>query len=560
MRRFLIAAAALAVVAIVPSTASAAGFSYGVASADVTSTSALLWAHAPKAGKAHLEVALDSRFTRKRIAKTVFAKKANDLTVQSRVAGLIPGRRYYFFFHEGAKRSVLGTFKTAPKPTTPATVRFAVTGDTDGFKTSNAIPFYNQQGFYGPFGSNSFEVFKRMAAEKNDFNVNLGDTMYSEAPEKSITEDVALGPTAFSLAAKRAKYRQNLSYANLQKVRSSGAMFNHWDDHEFNDDFTPNSAACMYGRVFDEDKDAAQCNEKQVYAAGVKAFREYMPVTYSSANGIYRRFKWGKNVELFFLDERSFRSIHASEVKVDPNAAEPTAHVCDNEGQADPAPQVPQRIRDLFTFIYPPAKNPPPQACLDAINDPSRTMLGTAQYNAFTNAIKASKATWKVVVNEVPIMGAYVNPYDDWQGYMAERQKLLHFLQDNVKNVVFLTTDFHSNWVADASYSVFPEEGGLQPSGIMDFVGGGVADGTFGYEIDDFTDKQDNWKLINGAFYAKPPPDGPGMLCSNPVTYGYLQVSAAARKLSVALKDSKGKTITDIGSAKPCGPYVLTAK
>src|SRR4051812_3573260 len=113
-------------VALLSATASARPFGYGVASADVKPESALLWAHAVKPGKVKLEVALDARFTRKRIGKTVFAKKSTDLAVQTRVAGLIPGKRYYYFFHQGRQRSVLGTFKTAPKPTAAKTVRFAL--------------------------------------------------------------------------------------------------------------------------------------------------------------------------------------------------------------------------------------------------------------------------------------------------------------------------------------------------------------------------------------------------------------------------------------------------
>src|SRR4051794_34143392 len=136
MRRILTASVlASSALALAPASGSAAGFQYGVSSAEVTSKSALLWAHAPKAGKVTLEVGLDKRFKkRKRIAKVVIAKKSRDLTVQTAVAGLAPNTRYYFFFHEGRKRSVLGTFKTAPAPTAAKTIRFAVTGDADGVR------------------------------------------------------------------------------------------------------------------------------------------------------------------------------------------------------------------------------------------------------------------------------------------------------------------------------------------------------------------------------------------------------------------------------------------
>src|SRR4051812_44210204 len=135
MRRILTVPALVTAVALVPASATAATFQYGVSSAEVTSKSALLWAHAPKAGKVTLEVGLDKHFKkRKRITKVVIAKASNDLTVQTSVAGLAPKTRYYFFFHQGSKRSVVGTFQTAPAPTAAKTIRFAVTGDADGVR------------------------------------------------------------------------------------------------------------------------------------------------------------------------------------------------------------------------------------------------------------------------------------------------------------------------------------------------------------------------------------------------------------------------------------------
>ena len=71
-------------------------------------------------------------------------------------------------------------------------------------------------------------------------------------------------------------------------------MYNHWDDHEFINDF---SRAEFGGAIYD---------------AGVKAFLDYMPVDlHAPANGLYRIVPLGQNLEVFFLDERSFRSAKA---------------------------------------------------------------------------------------------------------------------------------------------------------------------------------------------------------------------------------------------------------
>src|SRR4051794_14283876 len=374
MRRLLIVAALACAAAAVPSTASARAFSYGVSASEVTNSAALLWARPLKAGKVGLVVSLNKKFTRRRITKKLFARKSNDLTVQTRVAGLRANSRYYYFFFQGKQRSLIGTFKTAPKATQAKTIRFAVTGDADPVRI-NGANYWNKD------GSADMATYKAMAREKNDFNVNLGDTIYSDAET-----DQGI-PRAFTLDQKRQKYRLGLTYPNQLALRQSAAVYNQWDDHEFVDDFTRTSQACDVGSVATPQY---PCDIPSLWTAGVKAFRNYMPVTYSASNGTYRSFRWGKNLQIFVLDERSFRSARASERKVNPNAAEPTAHVCDNGSSTDIAPRIPQRIRNLFALVAPSLANPVPPACLSALDDPSRTMLGSHQYAAFTNAIKKS--------------------------------------------------------------------------------------------------------------------------------------------------------------------------
>ena len=543
---------AAALLALVPASAPAAGFTLGVSASEVTSSTAVLWARAPKTGKATLVVAVDPRFKRRRTTKTIFVKSADDRTVQTRVAGLAPGRFYWYFFHQGRQRSAVGKFRTAPKPAVSETIEFAVTGDTEGHKDENGNLYWNRR------GAKDMAIYTRMAAERNHFNVNLGDVIYSD-PTGALRPRLQ---TAIDLPAKRATYRENLSYKAYQRVRRTGTVYNQWDDHEFINDFTPNSQACDIGTLGSTGGFA--CDVKAIQRAGIEAFREYMPVTYSPTNGTYRSFRWGRNLEVFILDQRSFRSIHASEVKVDPNAREPGAdHVCDNpmgSKSADPAPQVPQRIRDVFAFLYPPASNPVPQACLDAINDPNRTFLGKRQYDSFTAAVRRSTAKWKVVINEMPILAHYFNPWDGWQGYNAERTKLLEFLKANVKNVVFMSTDFHANWVNEARIKTFPEEGGPEDTGIWDFVSAGVATHLFADEIDDFTGNPGSYRLLEDAFLKAAPPNGTGMKCSHGNKFSYAQARVTAKSFTVTLKDVDAKTVVEEGENPRTCTFTLTAK
>src|SRR6185436_4040821 len=131
---------------------------------------------------------------------------------------------------------------------------------------------------------------------------------------------------------------------------------------------------------------------------GAQAFRDYAPVRWTKRTGLYRSFRWGKNMELFFLDERSFRSANA-----DAN------HVCDNPqtGQPDLAPTAPQATRTLFSAVTPSLSQPVSPACTAAINAPNRTFLGTRQLAAFKKDISRSTARFKVIVNEMPIQQYY---------------------------------------------------------------------------------------------------------------------------------------------------------
>ena len=501
----LLAAALCAVASVLPAAGArtAAAFPFGVAAGEIRSTSAILWTRAPKAGAVTLEVAPRGGKARRYSAGR--ARAARDLTIRRVVRGLKPGTTYRYVFRQGGAKSPTGTFVTAPAPSAAVSVRFAFSGDAAATRAANGKPAYNR-----------FEVYGRMAAERNDFNINLGDTIYSDS-------EVGGAPVAKTVPEKWAKYRLGLELAPLRALRQSAGLYSHWDDHEFVNDFSRAE------------------NGGAIYAAGVRAFTDYAPVAApSKATGLYRTVRWGKHVELFFLDERTFRSAKADDVCA-----------------GDLAPTAPQAVRDAFATLAPPLKNQVPPACLAALNDPARTMLGAAQYAAFTKAVKASKATWKVIVNEVPIQQYYALPYDRWEGYEAERVKLLRFLQANVKNVVFLTTDTHANFVNEIRYKTLG--GAPEGSGIWEVVTGPVATNTFAKEIDNFLGQQGTGTAIGALFFKPPPPNGMGMRCAAIDTYSYAQVTVSARTFRVVLKDARGNPVRE-ATGVACAPLVLTAR
>jgi phosphodiesterase/alkaline phosphatase D-like protein len=336
---------------------------------------------------------------------------------------------------------------------------------------------------------------------------------------------------ATTLKSKWAKYKQNLATKNYQRIREAGGMYNEWDDHEFRNDFS----RAEFG--------------SSIYKTGARAFRNYMPVTYRSSTGLYRTFRWGKNVQLFFLDERSFRSAKAS-----------ANHVCDNPstGRPDNAPTAPQSTRSLFAVLDPEFTQPVSQQCLNTINDPNRTFLGKRQLGKFERAISHSTAKWKVIVNEVPIQQFYALPYDRWEGYAAERTALLSFLSQKVKNAVFLTTDVHANLVNDVRFQTL-EQGGPKNSGIEEFTTGPVGTGTFSQEIDNQLGKPGSGQLVTSVFFHGQPPGGVGMQCANTNVFSFGQVTATSKKFTVKLLDQNGAPIKDVSGAA-CGPFTLKAK
>ena len=510
MRRLVVAA--LAIAACIPvrlatsAPTAAPGFAQGVAAGEITSRSALLWTRAPRPGRVEVVV----RGAGRTIAASAAAFPGRDLTVSIPVRGLAPGSRYAYRFRQGSVASPGGAFRTAPAPTADATIRFAFSGDADATPGPDGRP-----------GFNPFQVYGRMAAERNDFNVALGDTIYSDS-------ELGDSRPALTVAEKWGKYRLGLALAPLRRLRAATGLYSHWDDHEFLNDFSrPEHGSA-------------------VYHWGVQAFRDYAPVTYTAGNGLYRSFRWGRNLELFFLDERSFRSAKAS-----------ANHVCDVGGAPDLAPTVPLAVRTAFATLVPPLRQPVPQACLDAIASPARTLLGARQHAAFVRAIRASTATWKVVLNETPIQHLYQLPYDRWEGYAAERTQLLRDLA-GVENVVFLTTDTHANLIGEVRLRTL-EPGGPIGTGIWEVVTGPVATNTYAQEIDRALGTPGLGDLVTALFLKPAPPRGVGLRCAATDVYSYAEVRVTASTFTVTPKDAAGRLVREQTGAA-CGPLVLHAQ
>ena len=481
-------------------------FTHGVASGDVTPTSAILWTRLDGPSSVIVDVWED--LTGQKVFQPTGsqATAAGDFTVKIEATGLRPDTSYYYRFRLGNGRDVsvspVGTFKTAPAAGAPASVKFTFAGDSDGTKVAGVPAF------------NAFETLNAVRLENADFFVYLGDTIYSDSgfrPAPAITLDDY-----------HAAYRLNRTYPNLTDLLQSSSTYAQPDDHEVFNNYS--------GQTVDPGR----------YAAGIGAFLHYMPVRETgllndatcAGSPLFRVFHWGSMVDVIMLDERSCRS---SDVTV----------ACQN----DLAPTLPSSLRLQFGL---PAS--PPAGCLAAINDSTRTLLGPVQKQAFKDALSHSTAKFKFVINGEPIQQFWALPYDRWEGYAAERNEILDFIRDPdnnaatadaIKNVVFLTTDMHATLVNEVFKDRFTAPGTI----AQEVVTGPIATNTYQQEI------VAAYGIARVAQF-QAALNLAGVDCRNldRNSYGLIEVNALLGTATITSKDQGGNPVPDQAGSRvpPC--------
>lgn len=468
--------------------AAAAVFTSGVASGDVTTNSAVLWARAEGSDTLTVEVAEDEEFARAVRTGSASTNPARDFTVKHNLQLLEPATRYYYRFRAGDAVSPTGTFTTPPDPSVSAPLRFVFGGDSDGTRLPDGSPRFNE-----------FEVLDAAADEDSAFFLYFGDTIYGDVE-----------PRATGVDGYRDKYRQNRDYAALAALLAATSTYNMWDDHEVENNF------------------AGTTVDPELLAAGRKAFREYMPI--DDAGGetspMYRSFRWGKEVELILLDARSYRG-DSAELDCTPEG-----------GVEDPLPDAarpdaPPDIAGIREFVGLPSELPP--GCLAAIDDAGATILGAEQKTFLEQRLQQTDATWKIVVTSPPVQMLLADPYDRWEGYAAERREILQFIRDNeIDNVVFLATDMHASIFGPVRIDLSDDEpvayeavvGAIAATPLGDDIelaAGESASGAFG-------------ALLTGVVMVD---------CAEleSYSYGLVEVDPAAGTLTITSKDADGNVL-----------------
>lgn len=371
-------------------------FRQGVASY-ATHNRAILWGRTAKAAKVRYAVATDRKFQKVVKRGSIQALAVDNFTFQPVVKRLKPGTRYFFRFRAG-KSQTKGRFRTLPSPTKNSEFDFSVSGDSDIFWTEPPEP-----------QSEPFSLLRRIKETNPDFFIYLGDTIYSDS---EAAEEAGV-PLALTLEEKWKKYRQNRVAATKALLRSV-STWAQWDDHEVINDYD--------GAVLAQ-------TDPELLKAGQEAFFDYFPIPGSRT---YRKVNAGSEADFFVLDERTYRT---------QSGDESDSPCRTSSGALDLAPTMPEDARTAFGL------GPVDPDCVAHVFDPDRTMLGAEQKQWLKDNLLSSEARWKFIINQVPMSQLFVLPYDRWEGYHAERNELLTFVSDNdIENVVFLTTDIHANW------------------------------------------------------------------------------------------------------------------
>lgn len=380
-------------------------FSLGVASGDPTADGVVLWtrlAPEPLQGggmpmanvEVGWEVAADSRFSTIAQKGTAIARPELGHSVHVDVAGLEPGREYWYRFRAGKELSAIGRTKTAP--TAGAAVdrlRFAVCGCND-------------------YESGFFTALRHIADEQFDFIFHSGDYIYESRADGGRRPAMVRqhqGDEIYTLVDYRNRYAQYKLDPDLQAAHASAPFVVTWDDHEVDNDYAG-------------DRDEGDTPPELFLlrrAAAYQAYYETMPLRRGTLPSgpqmrLFRRLRFGTLLDLNVLDTRQFRSKQA----------------CGGASRT---------------------------GCTEAL-DGGRTILGAEQEAWLFENLADVRSTWTVLAQQVPTFerdNARAAPgarfaMDKWDGYVAARNRVYGRLKETrAPNPIVLSGDVHMHYGSD---------------------------------------------------------------------------------------------------------------
>ncbi|MCX6118700.1 MAG: alkaline phosphatase D family protein [Proteobacteria bacterium] len=393
----------------------------GVASGSPTENGFIIWTRIPGFGAefrneidVKYEVSSSQRFERRSIVASgeVRTNAEKDFTVKVKVEGLESNLTFFYRFFAGSYVSEVGRATTLPP----------ITSDLSSFSFGVVSCQKYSDGYY--------TALQALNAEDVRVCIHLGDHIYEQETGKVRSLDDPLkGEQAVSLEDYRKKYRHYLTDRHMRETRKRFTWIDLLDDHELFNDYAG-----------DRDRNSQKIRVKAAY----QAYCEYMPVDFETTIDASDRpsvhsvssIKIGSLIQFFRMDQRQFR-------------------------QPNPCSRA---------FVT--------KRC-EAAENANHTMLGHNQFDWLVESLGESAAKWKILLSEVmftPLTVKFLGMMkgmtdqnveivskklnlnspsfannqtflnlDAWDGYPAEREKLLDFVaNERIPNVVALTGDIHA--------------------------------------------------------------------------------------------------------------------
>ncbi len=468
----------------------------GIQIGDVTRGRAIIWSRADRPSRMMVEYAFNEQFTDARTIRGSYAVAESDFTARQDLVGLPDGKDIYVkVWFEGLTNArgksdpVTGHFHTVGKH---EDIRFVWGGDTAG----------QGWGINEAFGG--MKIYEAMRKVEPQFFIQSGDNVYSDGPilptvtaengliwTNLVTPEVS--KVAETLAEFRGRYKYNLLDNNLRHFNAEVPQIWQWDDHEVVNNWSDSKDLTADPRYTVKDVPL-------LIAHATKAFHEFAPLRPHDAEEserVYRKISYGKLLDVFVLDMRSYRG---------PNTAN-----------------------------------------LQTQESTETAFLGDTQIAWLQNELKHSDATWKVISADMPIglnIGDGVNRWEAVangnNGIAAGREleiaKLLKFIKhEHIDNLVWLTADVH---YAAAHYYDPAKAQTKDFAPFWEFVAGPLNAGSFGPNSTDAT-------FGPQVVFSKAPPAGQVNLSpyAGLQFFGEVNIDKKSRALTVDLKDINGAVV-----------------
>jgi alkaline phosphatase D len=474
----------------------------GIQIGDVTADgSAIVWSRSDRPSRMMLEYAYDESFNESVVIRGPYATPESDFTARQDLTHLESGEDVYVkvWFEDltnarAASEAVVGHFSIPGKRDS---VRFVWGGDTAG----------QGWGINEDFGG--MKIYEQMRQVNPDFFIHNGDSVYSDGPIKEVVEaengqiwtnlvTPEVSKVAETLDEFRGRYKYNLLDENLRRFNAEVPQVWQWDDHEVVNNWSD-------AKDLEGDSRYTVKDVPLLVAHATRAFHEYAPLRPHCAeesDRIYRKISYGKLLDVFVIDMRSYRGPNTNNLQ--PVEGEETA------------------------------------------------ILGEDQLNWLMQSLEESKAVWKVISSDMPlglnVSDDYVNnPPQRWEavangndgpamGRELEIARLLRFIkEEHISNTVWVTADVH---YAAAHYYNPKKAATDEFTPFWEFVAGPLNAGTFGPNSTDGTFGPE-------VVFTKAPPAGEANLSpyAGLQFFGQVDIDRKTKAMTVRLKDINGDTI-----------------